>query len=285
MKVVPRNICISQTWHDAESIIPTGPQMKTSRSVMSGTSSFRCVGESRCAPSRRGVVADHVVDDARRARPRSCRARPRRRRRSARRRGRASTMSPPMFSQQRAHRGDPDPAGDQERLAERAAVVGEDAERPLGEDTRPDRDLAELRAVVAEVLDRDPEGLPVGRLRDRERVLRVPEPLREEPPEEELPGLRPEPVEPAAGDAQRDHPGRLVDHLGDLHVVAERVDHRQEEPVPEHEHERADVEQAPVVRRGDDRRRSSSSRACRRPRARRRPGSGGTTRARSRRRR
>ena len=44
------------------SIIPTGPQMNTSRSEMSGTSSVRWRGESRSRALGRSVVTDDVVD-------------------------------------------------------------------------------------------------------------------------------------------------------------------------------------------------------------------------------
>ena len=149
--------------------------------------------------------------------------------------------------EQRANRSDADPACDQERLVDGAAVLGEDPERPLGEYPCPDRDLPELGAVVAEVLDGDPERVALGRLRERIRMLRVPEAFREEPPEEELAGLRVELVEVATGDPQRDDPGGLLDHVGDPQAEAERVDDRPGEPVPEDERQGARVERPPVV--------------------------------------
>ena len=64
---------------------------------------------------------------------------------------------------------------------------------------------------------------PLRRLGERERMLRVPEALREEAPEEELAGLRAEPVEPPAADPQRDDARGLLDDLGDPQVVAAAV--------------------------------------------------------------
>ena len=122
--------------------------------------------------------------------------------------------------EQRPHGRDPDPARDQEGLGRRAAWPGEDPEGALGDDARADRDRPESRGVVAEALDGDPERVAAGRLRERERVLRLPEASREEAPEEELTGLGAEPVEPRPPIRSETTPGALLRHLGDPEVEA-----------------------------------------------------------------
>ena len=154
------------------------------------------------------------------------------------------------------------------------ALGGEDPERALGEDTGADRDLAEPRAVVAEALDGDPERVAARRLRERERMLRVPEASGQEAPEEELSRLGAEPLEPAPPIRSETTPGRLVDHLGDPQVEAHGLHERSRDPVVEDERERR-------ARRGC----ASSRPRPGRSRARCRRGSCGTRRARSPRRR
>ncbi len=103
--------------------------------------------------------------------------------------------------------------------------------------------------MVAEALDGDPERVAVGRLRERERVLRVPEAPGQEAPEEELSRFGAEPLEAAAADPERDDAGRLLDHLDDPQVVAGGLYERPRDAVAEDEREREREEAAPVVGR------------------------------------
>ena len=97
---------------------PTGPQMKTSRSAMSGTSSCRWRRREQVAALRARVVADDVVHRQRRA-PRRCAS-------SSSAKTRSSDGDDAVqrddvavhLLEQRADRGDADPARDQEGLVD-----------------------------------------------------------------------------------------------------------------------------------------------------------------------
>src|SRR3954464_10195535 len=77
-------------------------------------------------------------------------------------------------------------------------------------------------------------------------MRRPPAVEREEAPEEELPRVRVQTLEPASGDAKRDDSGPFVDDLGDAQAETERGRERSEEAEDDDQGERRDVQALPV---------------------------------------
>ena len=109
--------------------------------------------------------------------------------------------------QQRPHRGDPDPGGDQHRSRPPLGMPGEHAVRSLDGDPGARLEPGQRRGVVADPLDGQPQ---VGRLRQRGQRVGVglpPHAPGQEAPEEELPAGHRQPVQVLAPADDRHHAG------------------------------------------------------------------------------
>ena len=131
---------------------------------------------------------------------------------------------------ERAHRGDADPAGDQQHLVAAPGGLGELAERPV-ERRRASRPGAILiRSVwspTALALIRN--DVPSGAAESENGWALHHWPRLRKRQMKNWPGARVEPVQPAPGDADGGDVRRLGDHLGDAKPVAKRpVDRDQE---------------------------------------------------------
>src|ERR1700733_12356719 len=126
-----------------------------------------------------------------------------------------------------AQRGDADPAGQQQHAPLRAPG-GERAERALGHHPGTRSQAGQRLAVIAEVLDRDPQHALARRGGQRIRVRRPPQGPGEEPPAEELAGLGRKLLQMGAADVDRGHArpfGLDPDHLEAVPVEREHRDH------------------------------------------------------------
>src|SRR5438270_14080256 len=78
-------------------------------------------------------------------------------------------------------------------------------------------------------------------------MRRVPAVARQEAPDEELPGMRIEPIEIASLDVERDDAGPFGDHVGDPKPMTKRVDDGHGDAEDDEDGECCGVERAPVV--------------------------------------
>jgi hypothetical protein len=149
--------------------------------------------------------------------------------------------------EQRADRGDADPAGDQERLRPPGSGGGERGERAFGDQPGPGLDVADGRGEVAQLLHGDPHGAVGGRCRERERVRLRPPTRGEEASEKELAGAGPNALQIPSGDLERDDAGALRAHACDAKPVPESRGERREDAVPDEHCEGREIERLPVV--------------------------------------
>src|SRR5438552_1048602 len=148
--------------------------------------------------------------------------------------------------QQRPDRRDPAAPGDQQRPVPSAPVGGEHAGRSLREDPHAGPQPRQVRRVVTDDLDGQPQPLPVRRGGQRERVRLPPAAAGQEPPAEVLAGPRPQLRQPPAADVDGHHVGRFRYHLGDHQPVAEVEPERRQHPAPGKAADDEGVQRGPV---------------------------------------
>ena len=137
---------------------------------------------------------------------------------------------------QRPDRPDAGPAGDEQHLSPSRGGRGEVPERTLGEHRHPGAQAGHRAAVVAGVLDGQPQPVVGRRRRERVRVRRPDVARRDEAPEEELPGPATEPVQVPAADPHGHDAVGLRHHLLHQHGVVHPAPHRARDTPPEHRH-------------------------------------------------
>ena len=144
-----------------------------------------------------------------------------------------------------SQRGDPDAARDQQHPTARAPLGGERTEWSFREHARATLDPLQSVRVIAQVFHGDTQVFASRRGRERER-MRLPPPARsDEPPQEELAGLRVERVEVASADVYRRNARRFALHSFDTQAMAPIVMHRYEDSPPQQHPEHEGVQAHP----------------------------------------
>ena len=162
-----------------------------------------------------------------------------------------TTTSPSHLLEQRADRRDADAAGDQQRPSRAGATASVKTPNGPSATTRVPTGVAPARACSrrrAFTVIRSES--PSGAAESENGCAFAQRPRREEAPEEELAGVCVQPVEPAPGDPERDdaraflarRPRRAGGSAG-------RATSGSADPEHDEQHERRDVERAPVVGR------------------------------------
>ena len=147
---------------------------------------------------------------------------------------------------QRAHRGDPDAGRDRHHPLVTAPLRGQRPVRALDQRARAQLQPPGATAAVAHRPDRHPQAIVPRRVGDRVRVAVHPSGSVEEPPDEELPRVDPQPVQAVTLERHRHDARQLGLDLGDLQAVVMRAPQRERDAEGQDRPRRRAVDRPPV---------------------------------------